>query len=59
MNAGHNESAVLKRLAHALVDGLADDATWEDLAAEVRFQIELEQAVVEAERSFLKGKPVA
>jgi hypothetical protein len=46
-------------MAHALVDGLADDATWEDLAAEVRSQIELEQAMVEAEKSFLQGAPAA
>jgi len=33
--------APFKRLAHSLVDELPDDATWHDLAARVRQEIEL------------------
>ena len=45
-----------KRLAHALVDDLPVDATWQDLAKRVQLEIELEEAVGEFERRLPKDQ---
>ena len=47
-------TATLKRQAHAIVDRLADDATWEDL----QYQIYVRQAIEAGQKDADEGRLV-
>lgn len=55
----HNPTdSQFKRAAHAIIDELPDDATWQDLAEHIRIEIELEEAVSEIERRYARENEV-